>query len=327
MPLGIVDRWPSWFTQQYDHVWPDRYVCIDCEYTGPHATFDYVLEIGHVLVENRRVVDAGSYVLNWDRRPAVRRHVQEKVEYLSPKMGENGSPWSLNWELLRTQGLPPEQVAEFYCKLLTTWTASGGVVVGHNVLDADYRVLRTLFHNELAIDFRLPGSKLWDTGAIAKATFLSHEFEEAKLTNEPLDVDLDAWLPQPQETVGTYCRRISRRPRTGLKWNMDLCVERFRLHEHPEYPQDRHRALPDAQLVRLLMEALRGTITRDNSGEHPCESPAALERSFEQDTAKRTLEARRGTLRAQTEAFAGFPERAERPAERSPERRRRQRRV
>ena len=54
----IINEWDSVFTQKYGHEFPSSYMTFDTEFTGGSEHDDLVLEIGHALVEEGKVVDS-----------------------------------------------------------------------------------------------------------------------------------------------------------------------------------------------------------------------------------------------------------------------------
>lgn len=280
----IVNHWKPAFTQRYGHVFPESYLCIDLEYTGFNVDKDVIWEIGHVLVENRQVVDQLSIVLDWTDHPIVTRGwMRGAIERHQQSMANVGNQTRLSWGFLRQEGVKPERALEFYYRLLRTARSRGLALVGHNAYSTDERMLRAHFEGFLQRPFRLGDNALFDTGALEKAS-LAVELNRPAPNGKPA-----WWLPRADDTLRSYFSRVCRYPAKGVKWNLGDAIRRHGLDERYALDLEQcHQAQFDAYLSHLLMEHYRGKIHVSHAGESMLDGPEALQRGFEQAMAAKT---------------------------------------
>ena len=60
----ITSHWPATFRQLFGGSLPDTYICCDTETSGFNRTKDVIVQWGHCLVENRKVVERLSVMVN-----------------------------------------------------------------------------------------------------------------------------------------------------------------------------------------------------------------------------------------------------------------------
>ena len=63
----IANYWEPWFTEKYGHHFPSTYMCVDTEFTGFDADKDIIVDMGHVIVEDGRIVDERSVLIDWTK--------------------------------------------------------------------------------------------------------------------------------------------------------------------------------------------------------------------------------------------------------------------
>ena len=278
----VINEWPKFFTEKYLHNWPSTYLSFDLEYTGFNAEKDVILEVGHCIVENGRLANRASFLLNWRLVDIV---PDDWVKNKLDGMHRNVPGWRIDWQLLQKEGLHPFEVLEFYLELFTKWEARGLPFVAHNGYHSDERMFAGNVSGFLAKDFRFGDNSLFDTGAVYKATYiLQHE----KLNNKMRQ----AMLPNEMDTLRSYFGRVNYYPAKGCKWRLQNCVEAYGLQDDANLQYGTyHGAEYDAVATALLMEAYREKVVRDNSGASYCDNPQDLQRAFDLQQSENELKA------------------------------------
>jgi len=279
----VINHWSADFTRRFGHIFPESYLAFDCEYTGRNAEKDLILEIGHVLVENRMMVDRLGLVLDWTNHPIVPDHwLRAALRRSEKRAAAAGYHHRITYEVMKEEGVrPPEKVLQFYLDLFHRIKHGVGFFAAHNGYNADVPMLRGAFEGFLNKDFDFGSNNLFDTGGLEKASqCLISEDRQIRERH-------DTWLPRTGDTLATYFRRVTNSPAKGIFWRLDLCVEKYGLVEKYDLDMSQHHTADfDAYVVYLLMEELRKLIRHDNSGEDPTASPEALGRMVEQELAK-----------------------------------------
>ena len=248
----IINEWESAFTANYGHTFPDTYLCLDTEYTGGDERTDFVMEIGHVMVRDRQVVDRLNIVLDWSVHPGVDRELlRHKMKNIHSIMGDD---WRITWDVMREEGIAPNKAIRFYHRFFKKWNEQNLPYVAHNGRVAEERMLRGLFNRYLDRSFVIGDNQLWDTGAIFKASRL---FESM----DPLHTN-HRWkcFPQATDTMQDYFDRVLNARLKGLYWKLKLCLEHYGLTDSLTDDHRYHQAVHDAYCSHLLMEAFRGEV-------------------------------------------------------------------
>lgn len=282
----IINHWGETFTKCYGHIFPESYLCIDLEYTGFNAQKDLIWEIGHVLVENRVVVDQLSVVLDWTNHPVIPgRWLREAISRSNLRMQEYGKPTALSWDLLAEEGLEPNKVLDFYFNLITKARKRGLCLVGHNGYSTDERMLVGHFEGFLQKRFVLGDNELFDTGAIEKATLVVESGVSPDKKSQCW------WLPRDGDTLRAYFSRVCHHPAKGIHWNLMESIQRYGLDKKHDLDMTKcHRADFDAYLCHLLMEEFRSRISVSHAKENIFLNSETLQRGFEQEIARLTEE-------------------------------------
>lgn len=240
----IVRQWPFWFKQLYGGSWPQDYVTWDCETTGFDKNRDVIVEIGHCLVEDGKVKDRLSVVLNWtEREVPPDGWLRKRLVNVRESMARDGKTYRMTYERMRKEGIEPEKALKFYHELFQTLIAQGVPFVGHNGFFDEEMFAHNLAGFAVADDFKLPDNLVFDTMAIEKG-------------NQMVG-DKNA-LPREGETLRSYFRRV-KYLRNDVKTNLDThCVAKYGFAgRHGLDLAKAHTADFDAYLVHLLMEEFR----------------------------------------------------------------------
>ena len=253
----IINEWEPYFTAKYGHDFPDTYLCVDTEYTGGDERSDFIMEIGHVMVENRRVTDRLNIVLDWSIHPGVDHELlRYKINNIRSIMGDD---WRITWEVMKDEGISPFKALSFYKKFFKAWDKRGLPYVAHNGRVAEERMLRGAFNSYLNRSFVIGDNQLWDTGAIFKATQMLNSMDPKHNTHR--------WkcFPQRSDSMRDYFDRVLNARLRGIRWKLGLCLEHYDLTGKLTDDHRYHQAVHDAYCSHLLMEAFRSEVTRSNS--------------------------------------------------------------
>ena len=255
----IVNEWEPHFTARYGHTFPDTYLCLDTEYTGGDERTDFVMEIGHVMVKDRRVVDQLNVVLDWSAHSGVDVELLKyKLNHIKSVMGRN---WRITWDVMKDEGIAPFKALKFYRQFFKKWDSRNLPYVAHNGRVAEERMLRGAFNRYLNRSFVIGDNQLWDTGAIFKATALLESTNSEHMSQR--------WkcFPQRTDSMKEYFNRVLSVRARGLYWKLKLCLEHYDLTEKLNHNHRYHQAVHDAYCSHLLMQAYREELTRHNTGE------------------------------------------------------------
>lgn len=320
----IINEWDEVFTAKYGHHFPDSYLTFDTEFTGSSERDDLIMEIGHVMVEGGRVVDEMNLILNWYAHPDVQ---ESWLNYKLNNMRHIVGPgWRLTPEFVKKNGIDPIKVLRFYHKLFGTWKQRDLPFVAQNGQTADERLIRGNFNRFINKTFSLPDNRYFDTGAIYKATKI-WESEEGDATNFKLMM-----IPHRTDTLKTYFNRVINTRVSGIKWSLPLILEEYGLLEKHFITEEKlHTAGFDAMCLYWLMEEFRSRVYKSNVEENPFASAEAMQRAFDQETAKHKLAEEKKPKAAGQEAHAKAPATGQvkrtKPAPSQRRRKRRQRKV
>jgi len=272
----IINDWDQTFTVKYGHQFPRSYLCFDTEFTGSDDRNDLIVEIGHTMVEDGKIVDQLNLVLNWYNHPEV------QATWLDYKLNNMRSLVGPGWRLLphvvKGEGQDPLQVLRFYHKLFATWSKRGLPFVAQNGQSADERLLRGNFDRFLNKSFELPANGYFDTGAIFKANQI-WQAQDSNLANYRL-----AMMPTRADTLKSYFQRVCHTRVTGVKWGLKFILEHYDLiSRHGVDVNQLHNAGYDSLCLHWVMEEYRNRVLPRPAGEL---NAANLQQIFEEETAK-----------------------------------------
>lgn len=225
---------------------PRNYLAIDLEATGFAADYDVPIDIGHVLVRDGVVVHRGSVLLNWVEHPAVDLFwLKNQLARVDQGMRQKQNvPFAYSIERLRAEGKSPEHVLRFYYKLLRANRQAAGVIVGHNILRFDARMLANTMQEFVGLSCDFGGSEIFDTGAFVKA------FRRG----------VAAW---DGETLRKFSTRALNQG-GATKWSLQECFDAHELATRFDFSSVAwHTAGFDAYVTHLIFEDLVSGIFDD----------------------------------------------------------------
>jgi DNA polymerase III epsilon subunit-like protein len=225
---------------------PGDYLVVDLETTGVDLAKDLIVQIGHCLVRDNRIIDNGSVVLDWHRVPLIEpawleeRMVQTRnyVEY--DKEGQpTGRRYRFTPQRLRTVGVDPPEVLRFYMEWLLELRQQGYFFIAHNGFHFDCALLERHFARLFESPFRFEDREVFDTGMVVKAFQAGLYFH-------------------PGESPRDFANRVRPLRLKGIRWALDsFCVPYFKLDEKYQMDtNDSHEACWDVRATHLLFQEL-----------------------------------------------------------------------
>tara|TARA_R110002051_G_scaffold61354_3_gene112514 strand:+ start:30261 stop:31220 length:960 start_codon:yes stop_codon:yes gene_type:complete len=246
----IINDWDPAFTKKYGTEFPRSYLCVDTEFTGSNEQDDLILEIGHTMIEDGKIVDELNVVLDW----YPTKHVQESwLDYKLNTMRHNvGTGWRLTPAVVRQEGMDPIKALKFYYKLFAAWSARGLPFVAQNGMTADERLLRGNFNRFLGKPFAFPENGYFDTGGLYKANRIWSSSEDNLMAVR------GTMLPHRSDTLKAYFHRVIYTRCAGVKWNMKAILDEYNLREKHKLRDDQfHTAGFDSKCLHYIMEEFR----------------------------------------------------------------------
>lgn len=248
----IVNSWSTEFRKRFNGALPLNYCSWDLETTG-FGKQDLIVEFGHCIAHDGIAAHKMTAVLDWTKHPKVdQAWLKEKLDYVKQmvefKDGKpTGKKYQMTYERMQEEGQEPEKVLEFYFDLFWKLRQNGGFWIGQNLLSFDERVFDQHLKEFVGFEWKFKDDEVFDVGAIHKATHL-------KL------------LPYKDETLRTYMNRVNHCHTKGFKWNIEACMEHYKLRE--KYAEqlaggDCHTAGFDSYVCHLIFEEQRLLVRRD----------------------------------------------------------------
>lgn len=221
--------------------WPSTYMCLDLEHSGQKYDKILTLQLGHHIVVENKVVDSGSYVLNWAGSEYISEYAKgemaDRCESLRAKIGQE---WDFGPSRQREVGEDPKKILEFYRLLIKSW--SFPVVTQLGVI-AEEPALRSNFQRFLSekVEFKIKEDLYFDLGLVYLGYVI---FSDAKFNPYRFLVD----RRQGESLRGYLCRlRAYRIP--GAKYNLDKICNEFGIDSSL-----RHDAETDSLLLHEVIQ-------------------------------------------------------------------------
>jgi DNA polymerase III epsilon subunit-like protein len=241
----IISHWSPTFKARYGNVFPESYTTFDTETTGFDRRRDVIVEIGHCIVRDCKVVDRLNVVINWLNHPIVPDYfVRNQLTRVRDHMRANGRDYHITPERMAREGLEPQKALSFYLEFFSELQSQGEIFAAHNGWNFDVEMLQAHFEGFLLDPFTFHEDQILDTGAIEKAS---------QMIGDPRT------LPTDQDTLKSYFKRVAYMRAPGVKWRLDdHCVTRYDLaRRHNLDTTKAHSAGYDAYVLHLLMEEYR----------------------------------------------------------------------
>ena len=225
---------------------PDNYCAFDTETTGFDRNKDLIIEWGHCMVHDRKVVNRASFLINWyDPASGIPpSYIDARLEWIANQMRVNGRTWRITPELLKTRGMSPVKFIPWLLQYLRTVQESGIMFASHNGINYDTQMITAHFKHNLGEDFVFGPDEVFDTGAIEKASQMT---------------DTEKAMPAPGEAMNEYFRRICYCHAPGAIWNLDqhVVTKYDMIKKYGLDPTKMHTAGEDSFALYCLMEEFR----------------------------------------------------------------------
>lgn len=221
---------------------PRRFVAVDTETTGLSVDDDLILQLGYCLVENGKVVERSSLILDWTSRPDLVDEdvLQERLTSRAERMQDG----RYTPAMLAEEGVDPVCGLLAYQSFVGHLLSEGYGLSMHFGLRFDWPLLASMFEDFLGHVPDWTEFPLWDTAAIEKAMVRA-------------EGDPKAWLmPEPGDSATAFMRKVLYRGGRH-KFNLGLCAEKYGLDIGSE---SLHDASTDAWLTALTLEKQRERI-------------------------------------------------------------------
>lgn len=221
---------------------PSTYLVLDTETTGFSKSRDFIVDAGWAVVQDNKVVNHNSLLLDWSRVSTVDHdYIRSQLLRQADDYAKIGRPHYYSWERLCAEGEHPYEVIHAYTQLIYDHLMhSRSMIVGHGLWQFDREVIDS--HTQRFLQgYLLPWQmhSIFDTGLLEKS---------AQMGKPPYSTEtLDEWL-----------RRINN-AHNKVKWNMENhCVPKYRLMER--YGLDMklmHTAGFDCVLIHFLLQTFK----------------------------------------------------------------------
>ena len=220
--------------------WPDNYVSFDIETTGFSPTQDLVLEFGYCFVEDRKVANKGSILLDWSHADGEvpQGVLRDKLERTRASMASKGLNYPFTVEMLAKEGVHPIDGVQEIAELLDGCIKDELHILTHNGYRFDVPMLQGTFADYIDSKLILKPNLMFDTGGMEKASQTGQ-------------------LPKPTDTLESFfCHLSSGR---GVKWALwGHSLEKYQLCASHELDRNKsHRGGYDAWVTHLLFELYR----------------------------------------------------------------------
>jgi DNA polymerase III epsilon subunit-like protein len=220
---------------------PDSYIVFDTETTGLKVAFDYIVQIGHLSVENRIPRQPVETVLDWTRCDrASHGDIRQRLYETEDDLRKQGRAYKFSYDRIAAEGVDPVAVLEIYHSLFKQHQDAGCYFLTHNGVRYDTQIVKHHFRRFLNMDFEFDNAKMIDTGLMEKAQQLGLLIHEG-------------------ESLPSFYDRVSKEWGKGVYWSLDKhCIPKYKLDEkHGLDIKNAHHAGFDCLVTHLLLEEFR----------------------------------------------------------------------
>ena len=163
----IVNFWPTWFRQLYGGDWPQDYCCIDVETSGYSFDKDVITQWGHCLVQDGRVVDRLSLIIDWTEHPVVPDHwLRSRLLSVEQSMELVGKRCHINYQRMQDEGMKPDKALSFIRDFTDTLKRKGTLFVAHGGIFDEKMLSANMTGFKIAPGFTFGDNGLMDTEGI-----------------------------------------------------------------------------------------------------------------------------------------------------------------
>lgn len=243
----IYNYFPSWFRARMGGAWPLNYCCIDVETSGYRFDRDVITQWGHCLVQDGKVVDKLSLIVDWSNHAIVQDHwLRIQLNAVRQGMELAGKKCHVSYERMCKEGMKPEKALRFIHEFTQTIKKKGVIFVAHGGIFDEKMLCANMLGHEISDGFSFGDDGWVDTESTEKAGQL---------------LDNSRCHPKQGDTLRSYWHRVKYTRADRVKSNLDEhCFIKYKLDKHGVTPKDLHDAGTDAWCCHLLMEEFRSMI-------------------------------------------------------------------
>lgn len=238
--------WERLMHRWYGLRFPDDYLAFDFETTGTSRKKDLLLEAGWVIVRERKIVNRGSFLLDWTKYPGIELDwLEGKIRYLRRCYEEKNKPYNFSIDRIRSDGRDPVWVLKFLYDLFLANREAGAKFAGQNAIAFD----AYMFSHQTA-EFLDNSEWVWQQDEILDTGCWE------KILQSQYDMEPGWWIrPKQGEPLHAFMHRARYCNRPGLYWNIEAAVDRYQLCEkYGVCKENLHGAAEDSYAVHLLIE-------------------------------------------------------------------------
>lgn len=233
----------SWFRTTGSAIpFPNDYISFDIETSGLDPFVDVIVQMGCVIVRDRKLVDVRSVYLNWPKSTALTNKcwLKARLQTVIERFAAAGKTFAATYPVLEKSGDDPLFVLTECSNILFNAMCKGQHILMHNGLAFDVGMLCHHFRRFLNTNFTFSSDAVIDTGILTKAA--------------QLDIS-----PEVGETPAEFGRRVRFTPGDGVTWSLDrYCVPTLLLDKAVGVvPAMMHDAGYDAYVTHLVFEKYR----------------------------------------------------------------------
>jgi DNA polymerase III epsilon subunit-like protein len=232
-----------WFKRLCDRgfKFPDTYIVFDVETSGLQPAYDYVVQFGHMTVQDRRPCEPAQYLLDWTRCEIVsQRDVRERLYHTEDEFRKRQLIYRFSYERLAKEGIDPLEALRVYFDYFQQHQKDGGYFLTHNGVRFDSQLVEHHFRRFLGKEFKFDLSRMIDTGLLELAAQLGLMIGD-------------------DESISDFWLRLSKCCQRGVFWSLDKhCIPKYNLvKRHGLNMSQAHTAGFDCKVTHLLMEEFR----------------------------------------------------------------------
>lgn len=211
---------------------PDTYLVFDTETNGTDVYTCKILQLGFCVVREGEVVDSMAFLVKRD--PSL------------PIPEAAARVHGITHEILQAEGIEPEEIMPFVRETLEKWREEGKMIVGHNIMSFDARLLE-LELKLMGIPWMFGENELIDTGMLVKASRLGMFFRDET------------------ESLRDFYRRAAEIRARGVYWSLDrYCLKAYGLEKYGIEKDKLHDAGADCSATHFLLKELGRRAFGDN---------------------------------------------------------------
>ena len=205
---------------------------LDLESDGLNPNISHLIQFGYILEESQLVGKMGKNNISFSCKVDKKITEDEFVIKKNIVVSETTTKLTGLTQSDIDSGMDPNIVFGRIASLIE----NSDVLVGHNIIKFDLPFIITRLNVWEMVVNPHPDQIIIDTAALFKAV-------------------KGGYVPMPNETLAQFQRRVLNYKIYGLKFNLDLAMQHFKIEI--KEGEDRHTALADIRYTKLVYKQLR----------------------------------------------------------------------